>query len=151
MPYQGESVRSSSQRQSAGAGIMTQAGRPMAPARWATALSTVMTRSRFCISAAVSPKSVRLAPWSVMPARAKAGRSASGDVLLQADQGDPGDLRQGLQHGERDGAADIVGVGGAAGPEDADLHAGGVGQADAPGFDARRVGLQIGGGGGGWR
>src|ERR1700679_683074 len=51
--YQGESVRSSSQRSSPWKGSSVQTGLPIAPARWATDVSAEMTRSRFSISAAV--------------------------------------------------------------------------------------------------
>src|SRR6266550_4766885 len=52
--YHGLSLRSSSQRQSAAACSMSQTGTPSAPARCATIVSTVMTRSRAAIVAAVS-------------------------------------------------------------------------------------------------
>jgi hypothetical protein len=55
--YQGLSFRSGSQRQSATNGSSTQTGLPIAPARWATAVSTAITRSRLAINAAVSVKS----------------------------------------------------------------------------------------------
>ena len=54
--YQGESVRSSIQRQSVSCGKSTQTGVPSPPARCAIAVSTVMIRSRFFIMTAVSIK-----------------------------------------------------------------------------------------------
>ena len=56
MCYQMLSVRSSIQRQSGCAASSTQTGLPSAPARWATDVSTVITRSRFSMSAAMSAK-----------------------------------------------------------------------------------------------
>src|SRR5437763_886115 len=55
--YQGLSVRSNSQRQSALYGNRIQTGLPIAPARWAMLVSTEMTRSKFSITAAVLQKS----------------------------------------------------------------------------------------------
>ena len=52
--YQGLSSRSSSQRQSGEKGNATHTGAASAPARCATAVSDVITRSRFSITAAVS-------------------------------------------------------------------------------------------------
>src|SRR6185312_6368766 len=59
--YHGESSRSSIHRQSARLGSSSHTGVPIAPARCATAVSTLITRSRFAIKAAVSTKS---ANWS---------------------------------------------------------------------------------------
>ena len=64
--YHGLSVRPTSQRQSGTAGSSSQVGRPSAPARWATLVSTVTTRSQFASRAAVSEKSVRRSPSQVM-------------------------------------------------------------------------------------
>jgi YD repeat-containing protein len=52
--YQGVSARSRSQRQSAIWASATQTGTLNAPARWAVAVSAVITRSKPCITAAVS-------------------------------------------------------------------------------------------------
>ena len=77
--YQGESVRSISQRQSGWSRSATQTGRPSAPARCAGAESDTIIRSRLAITAAISRKPSGLATSSspsvstVMPA----GRSAS--------------------------------------------------------------------------
>ena len=54
----GESGRFNIHRQSGAKGKSIQTGLPIAPARWATAVSTEITRSRLAISAAVSAKSV---------------------------------------------------------------------------------------------
>src|SRR5207244_194473 len=54
--YQGQSSRSKSQRQSGIFGNATQIGTAKAPARWATAESEVITKSRLFIIAAVSMK-----------------------------------------------------------------------------------------------
>ena len=93
--YQGLSSRSSSQRQSGANGRATQTGTPSAPARWAMAVSEVMTRSRFFMTAAVSMKapvvsSSRL-PRSVTGKRPATARSCSRPAaLLQAEQVDAG-------------------------------------------------------------
>ena len=57
--YQGLSSRPLSQRQSLFQGSSTQTGRPSAPARWATAVSTATIRSSASTAAAVSAKLVR--------------------------------------------------------------------------------------------
>src|ERR1700733_797370 len=56
--YQGLSSRSVNQRQSGAEGSTTQVCFPSAPARCATAVSTVMITSRWAINAAVSAKSL---------------------------------------------------------------------------------------------
>ncbi len=63
--YHGLSSRSSSQRQSGTKVTNTQTGTPRAPAQWATAESTVMTRSRFFMTAAVSMNVSNRLPRSV--------------------------------------------------------------------------------------
>ena len=63
--YQGVSFLPSIQRQSGVKGSKSHTGLAMAPARWATAVSTVMTRSRLCITAAVSAKSCNWALKSI--------------------------------------------------------------------------------------
>jgi hypothetical protein len=55
--YQGVSSRSSSQRKSGLGGSSSQTGVPTAPARCATALSTVTTRSSWRSMAALSVQS----------------------------------------------------------------------------------------------
>ena len=62
--YQGLSSRPASQRQSAEKGSQIQTGLPMAPARWATEVSTEITRSNCAMAAAVSAKSANSAPSS---------------------------------------------------------------------------------------
>ena len=64
--YQGVSGRFNIQRQSGAKGSITQTGKPNAPARWAGAVSTLMIRSRAVMAAAVSMKSVRRSPISVI-------------------------------------------------------------------------------------
>ena len=55
---------------------MTQTGRPNAPAKCATAVSTLNTTSRWCTSAAVSAK-FRIAPgYAVTPAAIRAASSS---------------------------------------------------------------------------
>src|SRR6266404_5258089 len=56
--YHGEPVPSGSHRQQDAYRFINHTGLPKAPARWAIAVSTVMTRSRFSIRAAVWEKSV---------------------------------------------------------------------------------------------
>ena len=63
--YQGLSSRSSSHRQSGEKGKAIQTGIPSAPARCAIDVSTLMTRSRLFITAAVSRKSPKWLPRSV--------------------------------------------------------------------------------------
>src|SRR6266849_10977363 len=60
--YQGESSRSSSQRQSGTKGSATQTGTASAAAKWATAVSTVTTRSKADISAAISSQDAAGSP-----------------------------------------------------------------------------------------
>ncbi len=68
--YQGAASCAGDQRQSASNRLSSQTGRPIAPARWATAVSTVMTRSRHATKAAVSAKSARSPATSVTFKRA---------------------------------------------------------------------------------
>ena len=60
--YQGLSSRFSIQRHSDGVNRTTQTGMPKAPAQWAAAVSTVITRSRFFMTAAVSRNVFNLLP-----------------------------------------------------------------------------------------
>ena len=88
--YQGESSRSTNQRQSGDAHSATQTGTPSAPARCAVAVSDVMTKSRFFITAAVSMN----APLVFVQVRSKVFRRETigrgGQLVLrrflQADQ-----------------------------------------------------------------
>ncbi len=80
--YQGESSRPAIQRQSGSSESATQTGRPSAPARWATAVSDVTTRSRPSMTAATSAMpsglAVILSPSarpSCPPAIARAARA----------------------------------------------------------------------------
>src|SRR5271170_2084512 len=76
--YQGLVSPPSVQRQSGAKGMSTQTGRPMAPARLATAVSTVMTRSQSAITAAVSLKSSSSPPtWRTRPSPASFSASPS--------------------------------------------------------------------------
>ena len=84
--YHGLSWRLSSQRQSGMRGSMSQTGLPIAPARWATAVSTVMMRSRLSISAAVFRRN-RSNLWSNQSVESPAGvsrRLRGGGAFLQA-------------------------------------------------------------------
>src|ERR1700685_985522 len=63
--YHGLSSRSRSQRQSGLRVSKIQTGLPSAPARCATAVSTVMTRSRLAIAAAGSAEALRLVERSM--------------------------------------------------------------------------------------
>ena len=65
--YHGLSLRPSNQRQHGSKRSSSQTDLPSAPARWATAVSTEMTRSRLAISAAVSAKSPISPITSVSP------------------------------------------------------------------------------------
>ena len=74
--YHGQSSRSSNQRQSGTRGSSIQTGRPSAPARCATDVSTLITRSSVSTSAAVSAKSVSVsANDSTLEANASASRA----------------------------------------------------------------------------
>ena len=77
--YHGESSRSRNQRHSATCFSATQVGRANAPARWATEVSQVTTRSSAPIAAAVSTKPSGPASKSSpsVSTRMPAGRSAS--------------------------------------------------------------------------
>ena len=96
--YHGLSSRPSIHRQSGAAATRIHTGTPSAPATCATAVSTVITRSRWRIAAAVSPKSVSREPSEMtglsaasaalsptcrlahaMSGRAKSGASAAND------------------------------------------------------------------------
>ena len=67
--YQGLSSRFSIQRHSDGVNRTTQTGMPKAPAQWAAAVSTVITRSRFFMTAAVSKNVFNLLPRSTIGKR----------------------------------------------------------------------------------
>ena len=145
--YQGLSLRSSSQRQSGAKGSATQTGTPSAPARWATAVSQVITRSRFIITAAVSMN----AP-AVQAAAQVRDRKAVADLcatarrppLLQAEQADPGKPASGSKQLKRDRAGAVVLRCRASLPGDADLEAGNAAQLLPPVFDQARVGEEVG-------
>jgi len=65
-------------------GSNTQTGFPSAPARWATLVSTEITRSRFAISAAVSEKSFSSLPKCRRPRALSASPRHRADFLLKA-------------------------------------------------------------------
>ena len=75
---------SSIQRQSGANGTKTQTGRPIAPARCASAVSTVMRRSHNASTAAVSLKSL---PEEV--AKGHAILLADGNIELRVERVDP--------------------------------------------------------------
>ena len=75
--YQGVSSRSRSQRQSEENCTATQTGTPSAPARWASAVSGVITRSRLRIKAAASARSPSRRPRSTTGKRPAALSSCS--------------------------------------------------------------------------
>ena len=82
--YQGLSEHSRDQRQSGWKGSNTQVGRPNAPARCATLVSTLMMRSRHAHTAAVSPKSRSSPDTSRISGRlASVARSASRISLVR--------------------------------------------------------------------
>ena len=123
--YQRQSSPSSSQRQSGTCCRPTQTGRPSAPARCATDVSDVMTRSRHCITAAVSmnasgPASKSSPSVSIRSPSGSAGKLLQPVMLLQADQPHARHLRQGQELLQRDRAAAFGGAGGIALPGDAD-------------------------------
>ena len=85
--YQGLRSRSSVQRQSGWNGSSTKAGRPSAPATWATEVSTQITRSTSASTAAVSAKSASSSPRCVMRgSRASRSASAGAQLALDADE-----------------------------------------------------------------
>ena len=89
--YQGLSCRSFSQRHSGADDRATQTGTPRPPARWAAAVSEVITRSRLHITAAVSMNAPDCVS-SELPRSTTVNRSGDAaelldaGVLLQADQ-----------------------------------------------------------------
>ena len=72
--YQGLSLRWSSQRQSGTSGSATHTGTPIAPAKWAIAVSEVITKSRFFMTAAVSMNGPGLLIQFFRPDRRPANR-----------------------------------------------------------------------------
>jgi hypothetical protein len=142
--YQGLSWRSMNQRQSPWAERATHTCAPNAPARWATAVSVVMTRSRFLITAARSMKAPAASSSSEIDDLkvAMCNFLGSGPVL-QADQphvldrGHRGDVREG------EGTLRVEQVFGIAAPTDS--HAKGVivRQLGAPLCNKPRVGSQV--------
>ena len=75
--YQGESERPAIQRQSIVSGSISQTGLPSAPAKWATEVSMVMTRSRQEIRTAESAKSLISAVRSTSGSSGGAGAPPS--------------------------------------------------------------------------
>ena len=96
--YQGDSSVPSCQRQSGANGSRIHTGLPRAPARWATLVSTVMTRLNSATSAAVSSKLAS----SASGAGALRGRQP-GDLLCRGTllQRAPVDAGQGEQRRQR--------------------------------------------------
>ena len=125
--YQGLSSRSRSQRQSGAKGSITQTGLASAPARCATAVSAVITRSRLAISAAVSARSPSSASvvdqLRVLRQRFHGG---SGTILLQAVPGDPRHREQRREQRGRDRAPAIACVRAAAGPRQSHFQSGAI-------------------------
>src|SRR5215469_14390794 len=118
--YHGLSERSLNQRQSGLNGSSTHTGRASAPARCATAVSTVTTRSRLATAAAVSEKSVSSGARST---RLPAARAAGSPADLQREPAHAGHREKRRQRLEPDRAIGIVAVGRVAGPDEADLEA----------------------------
>ena len=111
--YQGVVSVRKPQRQSATSGRSTNTGLPMAPAKWATEESMLITTSSSCSTRAVSKKSVQ----DPMLSGSQAGCSRAS--FCRPDPGQPRLLKQGLGRGHRQRAYTVVGVAGAALQDDA--------------------------------
>ena len=143
--YQGVSSRSRSQRQSEANGSATQTGTPRAPARWASAVSGVIRRSRLLIAAAVSAKSSSRRPRSTMGKRPETSVELLGaKALLQAEEVDPVDPGQGLEAVEPERAMAVLLVVRVALPGDADLQSSDRPQLITPPGHERGIGGQVG-------
>ena len=119
--YHGLSSRSSIQRQSGTKGSNIHTGLPSAPARCATAVSTLMTRSSCVMTAAVSAKSANcLARWT-MPRGASCFSSSGVSPGLSVTTDSPGELQHRRQTIERNRALPIPQQFRIAGPDDPDL------------------------------
>ena len=146
--YQGLSRRPVSQRQHGSKRSSSQTGLPSAPARWATEVSTEMTRSRLATSAAVSAKS------PISPMQSVSGNSAGRRraILLQADEVRPGTRNNGASRPARSSAGDRAPrparhvLARIARPHqpDADARLAQRGEPRPPGRHLRRIGVQVG-------
>ena len=96
-----------SQRQQHTDGNGTHTGTPSAPARWAGDVSTLMTRSRFFMTAAVSLKSSQVLPRSTMGNRPASLDLLGAEALLQADEPHAGHAGERLELRQRNGTAPI--------------------------------------------
>ena len=136
--YHGLSSRWVIQRQSGVVDSGIHTGTPSAPARWATAVSEVMNRSRFLSTAAVSMNGpgllVQLAPQvgdrELAPKRIELLETG---VLLKAEEPHARHARQRLEELQRDRAVPVARVFRIALPVDPDLES----------RDARKLALPV--------
>ena len=96
---------------------------PAPPARWATLVSTVITRSRQLTSAAVSAKSVICAVRSTISVRSSSALIVRSRVLLQADESRI-DIENAGERPQCRRSVEVIFVGRAAGPNQADPQPG---------------------------
>ena len=130
--YHGLSSRSSSQRQSFTQGSSTHVGLPSAPARCATAVSTVMTRSSASTAPAVSAKSASSGARSITFSAGCCATSAACGPTCRLANETPGTRNERRQRGEIERAAVVVGMLGMARPDQPDLDAAHAAQPLAP-------------------
>ena len=100
--------RASSHRQSGAKGSRTQVGRPKVPDRWATALSTVITRSSDRSAAPVSAKSVRRGAKILHRFGRRSGHVFLPFTDLQAESANGPVGHQRLQQGEGNRPVPVV-------------------------------------------
>ena len=142
--YQGLSERPSSHRQSGASGRATQTATPNAPAKWAVAVSEVITRSRLAITAAVSKKGPLLIQFG---RKVRDGERDRGPPPVarcrRLSAGSASELRESRQRGETaqgNGAETIAAIRGVSLPSDADLETRQSDQPRPPGLQQRRSG-----------
>ena len=108
---------------------------PRAPARWATLVSTVITRSRQAINAAVSAKSVRSAVRSTMSLRSRSTAASCGRGAFCRLTKLASTSRIRAQRSQRNRARLIVHVVWIAGPDQADPKPGSRAKTILPGLN----------------
>ena len=99
--YQGLSLRSSNHRQQVSNRLSIHTGLPSAPARWQTAVSTLMTRSSPMISAAVSAQSFRRALTSCTGPCGRSANCAAGNPSYRLTKEQPGTASNGFMSTRR--------------------------------------------------
>ena len=143
--YQGLSSRASSHRQSGATGRATHTGTPSAPARWATAVSAVMTRSRIAQDRGGDEEVIESgAEVGDGEAVGDRGELVTARALLQAEEPDPRDAGQGGELEQGDRAEAVPWMVGTALPGDADLQTTDGAELLAPPVDRSGLGEQVG-------